>query len=124
MPGSQVQQAKLAEEKANSQESRTRRDMAWVLEKRQAEMDEAAAHEQAAVEQVCARALVSPCSMCPNVVCEQLSSLPHGSHGERPSVILKVCAPFWPLALVLSWAGAGAPVGCTGETGRGNLSID
>ena len=82
MPGSQVQQAKLAEEKANSQESRTRRDMAWVLEKRQAEMDEAAAHEQAAVEQVCVRALVSLCSMCHNVVCEQLSSLPHGSHGE------------------------------------------
>jgi hypothetical protein len=54
----QVQQAELEAKKALAQESRTRRDLAWLLERRQVETDEAAAHEMAAVEQVSRRVII------------------------------------------------------------------
>ena len=48
----QVQQAKLEVAKAQSQEARIKRELAWMVERRQVETDEAIAHEKAAVEDV------------------------------------------------------------------------
>ena len=51
----QVQQAKLEVTKTQAQEARIKRELAWMVERRQIETEEALAHERAAVEDVRSR---------------------------------------------------------------------